>query len=415
MVPKQNIVVGLDVGSSKVACCAGVFAEGGVDIIGLAKTTNAGLRRGMIVDIEDTVSAISACLEETERMAGVPIVSCVTGVGGAHIISTTSRGVIAVSRSDGEITGTDIERVVGAARAVAMPPNKEILHVVPRGYIVDGQMGIKDPLGLTGIRLEVEAQVIGGSTSAIKNLTKCVAQAGLDIDDLVFSPLATARILLSKKELEIGAALIDIGAGTTSLAVFEEGELIHCNVLPVGSMHITNDIAIGLRTSLDIAEKIKLQEATPIGEKIRESETIDLSKFSPEEKEKISRKYLAEITEARLTEIFSLIKDEFKKIGRDGMLPGGIIFTGGGSQLEGLTDFAKEYLRLPAKIGRPSMEIGGMVDKLNDPIYATSAGLMFWGFEETSSAASRKLNFSNIKYFGGVVEKAKDILKHFLP
>jgi len=413
-VQKQNIVVGLDVGTTKVATCAGSYQENGMEIIGLAKTPNTGLRKGMVADIEETVSAISAVLENAERMAGIPLTSCFVGINGSHINSINSKGVIAVSRADGEITEEDVERVIEASRAVAIPPNREILHVIPKNFTVDGQEGIKDPVGMTGIRLEVETHVISGSTSAIKNLSKCVTQAGLDIEGIVFSPLATAKMLLSKKQKELGVALVDMGAGTTSIAVFEEGDIIHCGVIPVGSMHITNDIAIGLRISLDAAEKIKLKFGTASSKKIRDSENIDLSDFEKGESEKTKRKYVAEIIEARLTEIFSLVKDDLKKIGKDGMLPAGIVLTGGGAQLDGLIDFVKEYLRLPAQIGLPMLEASGMVDKLDSPVYATSVGLMFWGLEE-APLETKGLSKLNIPNMGGVVEKTKNFFKQFLP
>lgn len=411
---KQNIVVGLDVGTTKVATCVGSYQENGMEIIGLAKTPNTGLRKGMVADIEETVSAISAVLENAERMAGIPLTSCYVGINGSHINSINSKGVIAVSRADGEITQSDVERVIEASRAVAIPPNREILHVIPKDFIVDGQEGIKDPVGMTGIRLEVETHVISGSTSAIRNLSKCVTQAGLDIERIIFSPLATAKMLLSKKQKELGVALIDMGAGTTSIAVFEEGDIIHCGVVPVGSMHITNDIAIGLRISLDAAEKIKLKFGTAIGEKIRDSETINLSDFENGESEKTKRKYVAEIIEARLTEIFSFVKDDLKKIGKDGMLPAGIVLTGGGALLEGLVDFVKEYLRLPAQIGLPILEASGVVDKLDNPVYATSVGLMFWGLDE-APLETNGLSKLNIPNMGGVVEKTKNFFKQFLP
>lgn len=409
---KQEVVVGLDIGTTKVAVCVGGYKEGLIEIRGVAKANNSGLRRGMVVDIEDTVSAISAVLEEAERMSGTAITSAFVGIGGAHINSTNSKGVIAVSRADGEITEEDLKRVIEAARAVAMPPNQEILHVIPKSYLVDGQSGIKDPIGMVGVRLEVETQVVGGSIAAIKNLVKCVNQAGLEIDGMVFSPLATAKALLSKKQKEMGVILIDFGAGTTGLAIFEEGDLIHSNILPVGSMHITNDIAIGLRISLDAAEKIKLKYATALSEKVKETETINLANFDPKEEEKVSKKYIAEIVDARLDEIFSMIKNELKKIGKDGMLPAGVIFTGGGAKLEGLIEYSKENLRLPAQIGYPMLEISGMVDKLDNPIYTTSVGLMLWGLEESETGKKSK---SAIPQISGTVDKIKDIFKHFMP
>lgn len=412
---KQNVVLGLDIGTSKVAACVGQYNDGIIDIIGISKAVNSGVRRGMICDVEDTVSAISAVLEEAERMAGVPLTSAYVGIGGIHINAVSSKGVIAVSRADGEINEADVDRVIDAARAIALPPNREILHVMPKNFIVDGQTNIKDPIGMTGIRLESEALVIGASTAAIKNLTKCVSQADLDINDMVYSPLATAKSLLSKRQKEIGVILIDIGAGTTSIAVFEEGEIVHSSVLPVGSMHITNDIGIGLRTTIETAEKIKIKFGSANLEKIRDSEKIDLADFDPQEDQKVSRKYVGQIIEARLVEIFSMIKDELKKIGKDGMLPAGAILTGGGCKLEGLIDFTKEYLRLPAQIGYPLLEISGMVDKLDDPVYVTSVGLMLWGLENKNQPTNNKSSNWDLGRFDGMVDKAKGILKHFLP
>ncbi len=412
---KQNISVGLDVGTTKVAVCVGACTETGIDIIGLAQKPNSGLRKGMVVDIEETVSAISAALEDAERMAGVPLSSCWLGINGSHLSSVNSKGVIAISRADGEITPSDVERVIDASRAVAIPPNREIIHVMPTYFTVDGQDGIKDPVGMTGVRLEVETQVISGATSAIRNLTKCVTQAGLDVEGLVYNPIAAAKTLLTKKQKELGAILIDIGAGTTSIVVYEENEVIYCNVLPVGSMHITNDIAIGLRIALDTAEKIKIKYGSSDPKKIRDTETININVIDKNEDQKVKRKYVAEIIEARLIEIFSMIKNDLKTIGKDGMLPAGAVLTGGGSQLEGLVDFAKEYLRLPVQIGMPLIEVSGMVDKLDNPVYATSIGLMYWGMENApEEKSSAKFNI-NMPKMGGVVEKTKGFFKQFLP
>ena len=403
---KDNIVVGLDVGTTKVAVCVGKAAEGLINIVGFSRVPNAGIRKGMIVDVEDTVSAISAALEQAERMAGTQINSAYVSLGGNHISSTVSRGVVAIARADGEITPSDVDRVVEAAKTVALPPNREIIHVIPKYFTVDGQTNLADPLGMTGIRLEVEAIVVGGATAAIKNLTKCVSQSGVAVDGIVFAPLASSRALLSKKQKELGAILIDIGGGTTSIAVFEEGDVLHCSVIPVGSGHITSDIAIGLRTSLEIAEKIKVNFGSAIPEKISESEKINLTNFDPQDTQRIERKYVAEIIHARLMEILALIREELRKINKDGMLPAGVIFTGGGAKLEDLVELAKEELRLPAQIGSPTLEIEGLVDKLSDSIYSTSVGLMLYGLE--GNTAPHRLQ-------GGVIEKARGFFKQFLP
>jgi len=405
---KDNLYVGLDVGSSKVAVTCGEIVEGMINIAGFVKVPNNGVRKGVIVDIEDTVSAISEALAKLETISARQIRAAVVGISGPHIQTSLSRGVVAVARADGEITASDIERVIEAARTLALPPNREILHCIPRSFTVDGQEKIDDPVGMTGIRLEVEALVISGATSAIKNLTKCVYQAGLDINDLVFSPLATAQSILSKKQKEIGVALLDIGAGTTSLVVFEEGDILHASVLPIGAAHITNDLAIGLRTSVETAEKIKNQYASAVPQKIRESETVSLSQFDAGETERIERKYISEIVQARLGEIFSLVSSALKMINKDGMLPAGMVLTGGGSKLEDLVEATKEQLRLPTDRGSQIFEMGGFVDKLSDPLYATSVGLMLWSFEHTEK---NSLGEGGTGIFG----KAKGFIKQFLP
>lgn len=411
---RQSVIVGLDVGTSKVSVCVGQFQEDILNVVGVGTAPNSGLRKGVVGDLEETVSAISAALDEAERMSGIPITNAYVSINGTHISSTVSKGIIAVSRADGEISEADTERALEAARAVALPPNREILHVLPRNYIIDGQEGVKDPVGMSGIRLEVETLVIGGSTSAIKNLGKCVYQAGLEMDGLVFSPLATAKGLLSKRQKESGVILIDIGAGTTSYVVFEEGEVLRTNVLPVGSSHITNDIAIGLRTNLDVAEKIKVRYGCAHPQSVRESEKIDLSELDENENQRIARRYVAEIIEARLNEIFGMIREDLASIDREGMLPAGVVLTGGGAKLEGLVEYAKEYLKLPAQMGSPLLEISGLIDKLDDPSYSTCIGLMIWGIFETAHDGGTPVR-TDMRQLGDIVGKAKGWLKNFMP
>lgn len=412
--PKEQIVTGIDIGSTKIATCVGTIKEGVIDIIGLTIKPNSGMRKGVVTDIEDTISTITAALEETERMSGVPINSAFISIGGSHITCAQSKGIIAVSRTDGEISQTDIDRVVEAAKTIAIPPNQEILHIIPQYFLVDGQQEpIKDPIGMNAVRLEVCTEVISGSLSSIRNLSKCINQAGLDINELVFTPLATSEILLTKKQKDIGVILVDIGATTTEMAVFEEGNLIHAKVFPVGSSYITNDIAIGLRTTIEAAEKIKVKHGSANIKKIKDSEEIKLSSFDPNAESKISKKYIAEIIEARLLEIFNMIKDELKNINKDGLLPGGVVLTGGGAKLEGLTDFTKDFLRLPAQVGIPVIEVSGMVDKLDDPLYTASVGLMLRGFGKDTSQEGG--NFSVNSSVNNFMDKAKNIFKHFMP
>ena len=411
MPAKKSMICALDIGTSKIVTIVGQKKESGeVEVSGVGLTDSNGVRKGMITDIEETISAISASLEEAERMAGVPLEKAIISVGGVHISSTNSKGVIAVSRADGEISEEDVVRAIEAAKAVSLTANREILHVIPSVYSVDGQEGIKDPIGMTGIRLEVEAHVISGSTPCIKNLTKCVYQAGLDIDNLVFSGLATAAAFLGKQQKEIGIALVDIGAATTTVAVFEEGSILHSAVLPIGADHITNDIAIGLRISIDAAEKVKLKHGKAVTEDIRESEEIDLSKIDKTEKQKASPIYVAEIIEARLQEIFSLISDELKNINRDAKLPAGIVLTGGGANLPQITDAAKENLKLPAQIGKPQVELAGLVDKLQDPRYSCGIGLLVWGV-----GSDKKEQMLKTKTIEKATSRVKQWFKHLLP
>jgi cell division protein FtsA len=411
-VAQTNISVGLDVGSTKVITCVGKFDNGVTDIIGVGKSINQGMRKGVIVDVEETVSAISASLEEAERMAGIPLQSATIGINGPHIEAEESKGVIAVSRTDGEITADDTIRAVDAARITPNKPNREILHVIPETFIIDGQEEIKDPTGMTGIRLEVKSHIISSSTNAVKSLTRAIDQAGLGISELVFSPIALAKVILSKRQMDIGVILIDIGASTTSFAVFEEGDLIHCGVIPVGSTHITNDIAIGLRTNIEMADTIKLKYGFAIPEKVSEKEEIELKKLDKNEDGVASVKYVSEIIEARLNEIFLMIKDNLRDINRDGTLPAGVVLSGGGAKIDGIIELVKATMCLPAQIGRPVLEISGLVDKLDDPVYSTAIGLMLWGKDKIGGGNSFDFDVAGLN---NVVGKVRSIFKNILP
>lgn len=409
---QNNISVGIDVGSTKVITCIGKFDNGIIDIIGLGKSTNCGIRKGVIVDIEETVSAITASLEEAERMSGVALQNAIVGISGSHIESSETKGVIAVARSDGEISEQDMTRAIDSVRITPNKPNREVLHVIPKNFIIDGQEYIKDPTGMTGIRLEVNAQVISSSTNAIKSLTRAVNQAGLNIQEIVFSPLAISKVLLSKRQIDIGVLLIDIGASTTSYAIYEEGDLLFCGVIPLGSTHITNDIAIGLRTNIEIADTIKLKYGYAIPDKVSEKEEINLSKLDKNETAVASVRYVSEIIEARINEILCMIKDDLRKIDRDGTLPAGIVLTGGGSKIDGIIELTKSTMCLPAQVGKPIVEISGLVDKLDDPVYSTSIGLMLWGKDKIGGGNSFDFDVNGIN---GIVGKVKSIFKNFLP
>lgn len=414
--PREHIFVGLDIGSSTIRVVVGKQESelGTPSIIGVGESQSAGIRRGVIVDIDEAVSAIAEALEKAERMTGLTIDHAVVSVGGAQITSQESHGVVAVARADGEITESDVVRVVDASQAISIPANREVLHVIPKNFTVDGQTGIKDPVGMSGIRLEVDSQIIQASVPFIKNLTKAILQAGLEIDDLVLAPLAAAQAVLTKKQKELGVALLELGGGTTGMVVFEEGDLVTSTILPVGSMHVTNDLAIGLRTSVDTAEKLKLQYGHAEMREVKKDFDIDLSKIDKQEEGKVSGKHIAEIIEARMEETFDLVNKELKKINKDGQLPAGAVLTGGGAKLPGVVELAKKQLRLPVVIGLPSAAMT-VIDRVNDPQFATGVGLVLWA-NEFLLGSSRTVNkFARKVLENDTVNRMRKWFKSFLP
>ncbi|OGE74394.1 MAG: cell division protein FtsA [Candidatus Doudnabacteria bacterium RIFCSPLOWO2_02_FULL_42_9] len=413
---REQIFVGLDIGSSAVRVVVGKQESelGAPSIIGVGEAASTGIRRGVIVDIDEAVSSISEALEKAERMTGLTIDHAVVSVGGAQISSQESHGVVAVARADGEITESDVIRVVDASQAISIPANREILHVIPKNFTVDGQTGIKDPVGMSGIRLEVDSQIIQASVPFIKNLTKCIMQAGLEIDDLVLAPLAAAQATLTKKQKELGVALIDLGGGTSGMVIFEEGDLVSTTILPVGAMHITNDLAIGLRTSVDTAEKIKLQYGHAEMREVKKDVDVDLSKIDKSEQGRVSSKHIAEIVEARMEEIFDLINKELKKINRDGQLPAGIVLTGGGAKLPGVVELAKKQLRLPVVVGIPST-VTTVIDRVNDPQFTTAVGLVLWANEFLLGQTRTVNKFAKKVLENDTVDKLRKWFKSFLP
>lgn len=415
--PREQYIVGLDIGTQNLRVVQAKVDEtsGALSVIGASSVPSSGMRKGVIVDIEEAVSSISAVLEKVERMTGVPVTHANISVGGNHITCIESKGVIAVSRADGEITENDVIRVIDASQAISIPPNREVIHVIPKTFTLDGQTGIKDPVGMTGIRLEVETIIIHGALPFLKNLNKAVAQTGLEVDQLVLNPLAAAQSTLNKRQKELGVALIDLGAGTTSLAVYEENNLLHTAIIPVGSMHITNDIAIGLRCTIETAEKVKLMYGQASSREVDKHQNIDLSKLDPEETESVSRHSVAEIIEARMEEIFDLVNHELRKINRDSKLPAGLILTGGGSELPGIVDFTKRQLRLPTAVGHPQ-EMQTVIDQVMDPAFATVVGLALWGSKYSAAYGDSKIG----RAMEGLLEnenvlKLRKWFKSFLP
>jgi cell division protein FtsA len=381
-------------------------------ILGAAAEPMRGVQKGVVTDVEEAVSSVTKALDVAERVAGVPIERAYVSINGSHITSQNSRGVIAVSRADGEITADDVARVINAAQAISLPSNREILHVLPQNFIVDGAENIHDPVGMTGVRLEVETHIIEGSAPFIKNITKVVNQAGVHVEDFLFSPLASALAVLDKQQKQLGVVVVDLGAGTTSLVAYEDNSLMQTAVLPLGSAHITNDLAIGLRTSIDVAEAIKLQHGTALPEDIKQSEVIVVKSEDSTEEETISRQEVANIIRARLEEIFTFVDRELKAISRSGLLPAGVIFTGGGAHLPGVIEVAKKRLRLPARIGRPQTMLG-IADQTNEPAFAAVLGLVLWGFQQERKPGQRSR--MAMPDMGATVGKMREWLKSFMP
>ena len=400
---KQNFITGIDIGSSSIRCAVGQKGspEAPLQIVGLSEAPSEGVFKGVITSIEDTVSALTACLEKAERMIGAPVEHALVGFSTPSVLAQTSKGAVAVSHPDKEIKEDDVKRVIEAAKAIATPSNYEILHILPRSFTIDSASGIKDPLGMTGVRLEVEAVILQGLTSQINTFTRVVHRTGIEINDVVVGPLACAEALLTRRQKELGVGLLNIGAATTSLLVFQEGDLLHAKVFPVGAGHITSDIAIGLRIPLDSAERIKIEYGIASSSEVSKKEEIALEDASLEQGS-FSRKYLAEIIEARLEEIFSMVDSELKKVGSAGPLPFGVVLTGGGAKLTGVANLAKRELRLPASGGLPQ-NLTSAIDRNNDPIFSTALGLVTWG-QEAEIKTTQKGSF-RLSQAGNVLKR----------
>ncbi len=418
---KGNTVIGLDVGSSnvRVVILQKFEEEEKPRVMGVGVAPSFGIRRGVVADVEETMRAVSDAVKNAERTSGIPISRALVSIGGSHIKYQESQGVEAIGKADGEITGDDVMRSLTAAETISLPSNTEIIHVIPRSFAVDDQKDIRDPLGMNGIRLEVNAMLVLGSTPVIKNLSKCIYQTGVEVDDMIFSALAAAKAALNKRQKELGAILVDIGGGTTSFAVYEEGDLVQVGVVPIGGGHITNDVAIGLRTSIDVAEKVKINYGSALPDEIGKKDQINLAEIDQNEEGEVSRHHVAEIVEARLEEIFTMIDKELRKTNRSGMLPAGAVIVGGGAKLPGVVDLAKKILRLPAQTGFP-LELGGIVDKVDEPGYVTAAGLALWGIEETMMSSPGNLRMKlpaidGLPKISHTVDKMKGWLRKFLP
>ena len=408
---REAVLVGIDVGTTKVVALIGeVSRDGSLLIIGKGSVGATGLRKGVVVNIDQTVHSIRDAVEHAERNSGWKIDRAFVGVGGQHVESQNSRGAVAVSGHDREVTREDVNRATEVARAVSIPSNRDVLHVLPRGFIVDGQEGVKDPLGMSAIRLEVETHIVTASATAVQNLSKCVQAAGVKIDEFVGAGLASAEAVLSDTEKDLGVAVADIGAGTIDLALYEDGSPFHTAVLPVGGNNVTNDVAIGLKTSLQVAEELKVHHGTCNLDAIDEDELINVSVLGEDAGRQVSRLEVCQIIEARMREMFELLRGEMQSAGH-GMLPAGLVLTGGAAQLAGAAELGREVLQMPVRVAAPA-GIGGLVDGILTPAYSTSMGLLHWG--AAALQAGEPARYESAPAMGGL-GRIRDALRSIFP
>jgi cell division protein FtsA len=377
----DELIVGLDIGTTKIAAIVGEVTEEGIDIIGVGTHPSKGLRKGVVTHIDNTVASIKRAVEEAELMAGCEISTVYAGIAGGHIRGFNSHGIVAVK--DGEVRESDVARVIDAAKAVAIPMDREIIHVLPQDFVVDNQDGIKEPLGMSGVRLETRVHIVTAAVTSAQNIIKCCQRCDLQVADLVLQPLASAEAVLHEDEKELGVALIDIGGGTTDITIFNDGSIVHTTVLPIGGNHLTNDIAVGLRTPFVEAEKIKQRWGCATTEMVSAEDEIEVPSVGGRPPRKLSRRILCEIIEPRVEEIFLLVQREIAKAGFEDMLASGAVITGGTTILEGMPELGEELLALPVRRGIPR-GIGGLVDVVRSPKFATSVGLVQHGARRQS-------------------------------
>jgi len=401
---EKNLIVGLDIGTSKVAAIVGeITPDGTIEVIGIGTNRSRGLKKGVVVNLESTVHSIQRAIEEAELMAGCQINSVYVGIAGSHISSLNSNGVVAIR--DNEVVLSDIERVIDSARAVAIPADQKILHIMPQEFIIDGQEGIKEPVGMSGIRLEAKVHIVTGAVSAAQNIIKCVRRCGLEVDDIILEQLASSSSVLMDDEKELGVCLVDIGGGTTDIAIFCDGFIRHTAVIPIAGDQVTNDIAVALRTPTQHADEIKLKYACALTQLVQEDEMIDVPSIGERPSRKISRANLAEIIEPRYEELMMLVQAELRRSGFEDIVAAGIVLTGGSSKVEGLVELAEEVFHMPVRIGYPQF-VSGLSDVVRNPIYATGVGLLLFGQQ------NRVVNGSEINGgFQAMWEKMKSWFK----
>lgn len=373
----NKLIVGLDIGTSKVVAIVGeVTTDGAIKVVGLGSHPSRGLKKGVVVNIESTVQSIQRAIEEAELMAGCQIHSVYAGIAGSHIRSMNSHGIVAIK--DREVAQTDIERVLDAAKAVAIPADQRILHVLPQEYVIDLQEGIKEPIGMAGVRLEAKVHMVSGALNAAQNIEKCVQRCGLDIDDIILEQLSSSYAVLTSDEKELGVCMVDIGGGTTDIAIFTEGSIRHTGVIPIAGDQVTNDIAMALRTPTQHAEEIKIKYACALTQLAGPDELIKVPSVGERPPRNLSRQALAEVVEPRYEELFTLIQTELRRSGFEDMIAAGIVLTGGTSKMEGVVELAEEIFHVPVRLAKP-LGVEGLSDVVDNPIYATSVGLLIYG------------------------------------
>jgi len=410
----ERTIVGIDVGTTKVCTLIGEVDEAdNICVLGVGVAPSQGLSKGMVVNVDEAAKSIADSLEKAERVSGYTIEAAYLGLAGKHISSMNSRGVVAVGRGERSITEEDVARAIEAAQAVAVPNTREIVHVIPRSYTLDGQEGVRDPVGMMGFRLEVEAHIVTGAVPSIRNLVQCVENSGVVVNELVLQPLASAEAVLLPEEREMGVALVDVGGGTTDVAVFADGSICHTVVLPVGGNSLTNDISVGLCTPFAVAEQLKLKYGHALPEMIEPAELIDVTAFGEAQVQSIPRVQLVQILEARAEEIFALVQEEIKRSGREGLLPAGLVLTGGAVELPGFKELGREMLQIPVRIGH-ARNIGGLVDAVSSPAYATAVGLLQWGLRHGGSS-ERRIQKRAESRWSDLYKRFVEVLKALLP
>ena len=399
---EKNMIVGLDIGTSKVVAIVGdVTADAGIEIIGIGSHPSRGMKKGVVVNIESTVHSIQRAVEEAELMAGCQIHSVYAGIAGSHIRSLNSHGIVAIR--DKEVLPGDVERVIDAARAVAIPADQKILHILPQEFVIDSQEGIREPVGMSGVRLEAKVHLVTGAVSAAQNIVKCVRRCGLEVDDIILEQLASSYAVLTEDERELGVCLVDIGGGTTDIAVFTEGSIRHTAVIPIAGDQVTNDIAVALRTPTQHAEEIKIKYACALTQLASADETIEVPSVGERPARRLARHTLAEVVEPRYEELISLIQAELRRSGFEDLVAAGVVLTGGSSKMEGLIDLAEEVFHMPVRLGTPQY-VAGLVDVVRNPIYATGVGLLLFG---NQNRTHRALNAPMGRGMRGVWDRMK--------